>query len=248
MRKMRATLANRAFLILLGSTLFAYANTGLTHSAATYIMTYYWEMPQAGFMAYSFSLFAGVIGAFLLVGFLQNRIEKKVGAVVMWIGSLILGALPYVLRLFGSFPENGDPILIPLLFTLVTVSNALAVAGAMLVQSMAADIIEMSQEQTGERSEGLFYSAYFFTQKCATGLGIFLTGLIISLSGFPEKARPSEVAGEVLTGLSVYYLVAVIVIAAVNIAIIARFPITRADHEQRIARLTAVLDPAATSP
>ncbi|NBW74329.1 MAG: MFS transporter [Sphingomonadaceae bacterium] len=247
-RKIRTTLANRAFLILLGSTLLAYANTGLTHSAATYIMTYYWEMPQAGFMAYSFSLFAGVIGAFLLVGFLQNRIEKKAGAVAMWIGSLILGVLPYLLRLAGSFPDNGDPILIPLLFTIVTVSNALAVAGSMLVQSMAADIIEMSQEQTGERSEGLFFSAYFFTQKCATGLGIFLTGLIISLSGFPEKARPGEVAGSVLTDMSIYYLIAVIVIAVVNIAIIARFPITRADHEQRVARLAGEIDPPAGSP
>ena len=106
----------------------------------------------------------------------------------------------------------------------------------------------MSQEQTGERSEGLFYSAYFFTQKCATGFGIFLTGLIISLSGFPQKARPGQVAEAVLTDLSIYYLFAVTIIAVVNIAIIGRFPITRADHEQRIARLGAATDPSATSP
>jgi GPH family glycoside/pentoside/hexuronide:cation symporter len=238
-RMIGRTLSNRAFLILLGSTLFAYANNGLTFSAATYVMTYYWEMPQAGFIAYSFSLFAGVVGAFWLVGFMQGRIEKRTGAVAAWIVSLILGVIPYLLRLADAFPENGSPALIPLLFTITTVSNGLAVAGAILVQSMASDIVEVSQEQTGERSEGLFFAAYFFTQKCATGLGLFLTGLILSAVGFPEKARPGEIAEPVLTNLAIYYLVAVIIIAIVNIALISRFPITREDHVARVAALGA---------
>ncbi len=237
LRKIRQTLANRAFLILLGASLFGFANNGMTFSSATYVMTYYWEMPQAGFMAYSFSLFAGVVGAFLLVGYLQSRIEKKAGAVALASASLFLGVIPYVLRMAGPFPENGHPALIPLLFAIITLSNALAVAGAMLVQSMAADIVEASQEQTGERSEGLFFSVYFFTQKCATGLGIFLTGMIISLSGFPAKARPGEVAAPVLTSFAVYFLVTLVILALCYIAMIARFPITRADHAARVARL-----------
>jgi GPH family glycoside/pentoside/hexuronide:cation symporter len=248
LRKIRLTLANRAFVILLTATLFSFTNNGLTHSSATYIMTYYWELPQAGFMAYSFSLFAGVVGAFLLVGYLQSRIEKKTGAVAMYIVSLTLGVIPYVLRLTGGFPENGDPLLIPLLFAIITVSNALAVAGAMLVQSMASDIVEASQEQTGERSEGLFFSAYFFTQKCATGIGIFLTGLIISTSGFPAKARPGEVAEPVLTSLAIYFLIVLVTIAVATIAVISRFPITRADHQQRVAKLAGQVEPSAGPP
>lgn len=247
-RKIGQTLANRAFVILLVSTLFAYANNGLTHSSATYILTYYWELPQAGFMAYSFSLFAGVVGAFLLVGYLQSRIEKRAGAVWLWVISLVLAVIPYAFRLIGYFPANGAPQLIPLLFTLVTISNALAVAGAMLVQSMAADIVEASQEQTGERSEGIFFSVYFFTQKCATGLGIFLTGLIISASGFPAKARPGEVPEPVLTSLAIYFLIALIVIAVLNIAAISRFPITRSDHQRRVAKLAGEIEPSVTSP
>jgi glycoside/pentoside/hexuronide:cation symporter, GPH family len=247
-RKIRQTLGNRAFLILLGATLFGYANNGMTHSSATYIMTYYWEMPQAGFMAYSFSLFAGIVGAFLLVGFLQSRVEKKTGAVALAVLALILGVIPYVARLTGLFPENGHPALIPLLFTIVTVSNALAVAAAMLVQSMAADIVEASQEETGERSEGLFFSAYFFTQKCATGLGIFLTGLIISASQFPAKAVPGQVAEPVLTSFAIFFLIVLIVIALANITLISRFPITRADHEARVAKLAGQIEPSAGPP
>jgi glycoside/pentoside/hexuronide:cation symporter, GPH family len=236
-RKIRQTLANRAFLVLLASTLFAYINQGMTFSSATYLLTYYWEMPQAGFLAYSMTLFVGVIGAFFLVGWLQGRIEKKTGAVATGITSLCLGVVPYLLRLAGMFPENGEPALIPALFTLVTISNALAVASMMLAQSMAADIIEASQEQTGERTEGLFFSAYFFTQKCATGVGIFLTGAIVSASEFPAKARPGEVDESVLTSFAILFLLALVTIAIASIAFISRFPITRSDHEQRVAKL-----------
>lgn len=238
-RQIRQTLANHAFLILLASTLFAYINLGMTFSSATYLLTYYWEMPQSGFLAYSVTLFVGVMGAFFLVGFLQGRIEKKTGAVAAGIVSLCLAVTPYLLRMAGLFPENGQPGLIPALFTLVTLSNALAVSASMLTQSMGADIIEASQEKTGERTEGLFFSAYFFTQKCATGVGIFLTGAIVSASGFPAKAVPGAVAEPVLSNLAIYFLIALVTIAIVSIAFISRFPITRSDHVQRIAKLAA---------
>ena len=237
LRKIRSTLANRAFLVLLGTTLFNYANLGMTYSTATYVLTYYWEMPQAGFLAYSMALFVGVVGAFLLVGFLQSRIEKRTGAVVCALISLAFGVSPYLLRYLGLFPLNNTPALIPLLFTLVTISNGLAVAAGMMTQSMGADIIEASQEKTGERTEGLFFSAYFFTQKCATGIGIFLAGSIISASGFPAKARPGEVSAVVLDHFALYFVIVLAVISLIGTAIISRFPITRADHERRIAKL-----------
>ena len=239
-RKMARTLANHAFLILLGTTLFNYINVGMTFSTATYILTYYWEMPQAGFLVYSVALFVGVIGAFLLVGFLQSRIEKRTGAVVCALISLAFGVSPYLLRFAGLFPDNNQPALIPVLFTLVTISNGLAVAAGMMITSMAADIIEASQEATGERTEGLFFSAYFFTQKCATGIGIFLAGTIISASGFPARARPGDVAPAVLDHFALYFVIVLTVISLAGTAIIARFPITRAQHEARIAKLAAL--------
>lgn len=247
-RKIGRTLANHAFLILLATTLFNYVNLGMTYSATTYILTYYWEMPQAGFLAYSGSLFVGVVGAFLLVGFLQSRIEKRTGAVACMAISLLIGLSPYLLRFTGWFPENNQPWLIPLLFTLVTVSNGLAVAGGMMTQSMGADIIEASQERTGERTEGLFFSAYFFTQKCATGVGIFLAGTIVSASGFPAKARPGEVPTAVLDQFAIYFVITFTVISLLGIAAISRFPITRADHERRIARLSGTAGSQADTP
>jgi glycoside/pentoside/hexuronide:cation symporter, GPH family len=241
LRQIRRTLSSKAFLILLASSLFAFVNIGMTFSATTYLMTYYWEMPQAGFIAYSLTLFAGVIGAFLIVGWLQSRIEKRTGAVAAGIISLAFAVTPYLLRMAGLFPENGHPALIPLLFTILTISNSCAVASVMLAQSMAADVVEASQEQTGKRSEGIFFSAYFFVQKCATGLGIFLTGTIVSLSGFPAKARPGAVGSEVLDSFALYFLVILVTFAVFSIAMIARYPISRADHDARVRRMAEQL-------
>jgi GPH family glycoside/pentoside/hexuronide:cation symporter len=158
--------------------------------------------------------------------------------------SLGFGLAPYLLRFADLFPQNHTRLLIPLLFTLVAISNGLAVAAGIMVQSMAADIIEASQEKTGERTEGLFFSAYFFTQKCATGIGIFLAGTIVSESGFPARARPGEVSQTVLDHFALYFVIALALITLAGAAIIARFPITRADHEARVAQLAA-LDAAA---
>jgi glycoside/pentoside/hexuronide:cation symporter, GPH family len=68
-RQIRQTLSNQAFLILLASTLFAFANQGLVFSATTYMLTYAWQVPQSAFLVYSATLFIGIVGAFLLVGF-----------------------------------------------------------------------------------------------------------------------------------------------------------------------------------
>jgi glycoside/pentoside/hexuronide:cation symporter, GPH family len=149
----------------------------------------------------------------------------------------LITLLPYLLRAIGLFPENGDPALIPALFTLVTISNALAVAAAMLGQSMAADVVEDSQSRTGKRDEGLFFSGYFFVQKCSHGFGIFITGSIISISGLPAKAVPGEVAEPVLFSLWTLYMLALTVLSIGSIYLISKFPITRAQHAARLAEL-----------
>ncbi len=239
LRNLRRTLANKAYLVLLAGALFAFVNQGMTFSATTYMLSYYWEMPQSGFVAYSLTLFVGVVGAFLLVGWMQSRVEKKRGAVVVGLLSLGFALAPYLLRMAGLFPANNSPTLIPSLFALVMISNGLATAAVMLTQSMATDIVEASQAETGERSEGIFFSGYFFVQKCATGLGIFVTGTMVSLSGFPAQAVPGAVDSAVLDSLALYFLIVLASFALASIACIARFPISRADHDENLRRVAA---------
>lgn len=237
LRKIRRTLSNRPYLIMIGGTFFAYANTGVAFSLVTYLFTYVWEMPQSGFLAYSVTLFLGVIGAFLLVGFLQSRIEKRTGSVVLGLLAIALAITPYSLRLLELFPENGDTALIPLLFLFLTLGNSCAVGSMMLGQSMSTDVIEASQEITGERSEGIFFAGYFFTQKCATGVGLFMSGAILSVIGFPNGAKPGGVGLPILDDLGLAYIIMTLVLGLASAALVSRFPISRADHEARVRML-----------
>ena len=236
-REAAETLTNRPAVTLLTSSLFTFINFGMSFSITVYLLNFYWELPQSGFLAYAASLFIGVVAAFLLVGIMQSRTEKRTGAAIAGIAGVTISVLPYFLRLFGVFPENGSPALIPALFTLITVGNAFAVCATILGQSMGSDVIEAIQAQTGRRSEGVFFAGYFFVQKCATGLGLFITGTIISLSGFPNQAKPGDVAPAVLDHLVTYYLLVLAVCATASITAISRFPITRADHQRRLRQL-----------
>jgi len=239
LRRLRAILANRAYLVLLLSSLFAFINQGMSFSITSYTLTYYWELPRAGFVVYSATLFIGVVAAFLALGALQHRFEKRTLAAVAGMISISIAVSPYLLRFAGLFPQNGSPALIPLLFTLVTISNGASVAAFMMAQSMTADLIEESQARTGERTEAIFFAGYFFTQKCATGLGIFITGTILSLAQFPQGLNPGQIAQPVLDHLAIYYIGLLTLFALTSIWAVSRFPITRAQHQARVVALSS---------
>ena len=57
--------------------------------------------------------------------------------------------------------------------------------------------------------------------------------------GLPANAKPGEVPAEVIDNLALVYVVAVATFAAAIAMVLRRFPITRADHEARVAALDA---------
>ena len=104
--------------------------------------------------------------------------------------------------------------------------------------SMIAEIVEAFEERTHRRAEGAFYSGNWLIQKCATGLGIFLTGQIVAASQLPDGARAGDVDASVLSHMITYYGAAAIVLAIVAAFWLGRFPISRAEHEARVETLT----------
>lgn len=243
LNEVREALSNRAFLILMAAALFAFANQGMTFSLTNYLLTYVWQLPQQAFVLYAASLFAAVVLAFLFVGPAQARLGKKRAAVLAGLSGLAFGTLPYWLRLLRWFPDPGSSWLVPLLFGLITIATGLSVIVMMLATSMMADVVEDSEVRTGRRDEGLFFAGYFFIQKCVTGVGIFLSGLIVSASGLPTGAVPGKVADSVLDSLSLSYASILLVLGMISAAIFLRFPISRADHEARLVQLVVASPP-----
>ena len=155
-----------------------------------------------------------------------------------WSGTIVQMA-PYILRLFGAFPEPGNPALLPLYFGFIIASNALIVSGFILGASMMADVVEESEARTGRRSEGVFFAGSFFVQKCTSGIGIFIAGAMLGLAHFPAKATPGGVPVATIDRLTLIYIVIYLTLGAIAALCFTRFPFGRAEHEARIARMVA---------
>jgi GPH family glycoside/pentoside/hexuronide:cation symporter len=248
-RDMRATLSNRAFLWLVFAALFGFVNQGVTFSLTNYLLGFFWQLDQGELVAYVLLLFGTMIAAFLLVAPLAARLGKRDAAILAGAIALTLNSGLYLSYIQGIFPGLPGKPSIAAMFAFVFFGNTFSIILMILSSSMMADVVEASQSETGRRSEGLFFAGYFFMQKCATGIGIGVAGLILSLAGFPAAARPGEVGDAVLDNLALGYMLATLLIGVTGLLVMRRFPISRADHEARIALLddAARAEPDATA-
>jgi len=243
LKAMRRTLRNRAFLTLMGAGVFAYANQGLNFATSTYMQTYVWEFPGWALAVWPVTLLAGVVMGFVLAPIVSRRWGKKNAAAIMAALAMAIGLAPYVLRLLGLFPANGEPATLPLFLGFATLATGIGVCPMMLTGSMLADVVEDAEIKTGHREEGLFFAGMLFMQKCVTGLGTFAAGSLISAVGFPANAQPGAIDGAVIERLMLLYTLLTAVLVSGAVLVFLRFPLGEADHADRLARLGATRAP-----
>ena len=236
-RGMLGVLRNRAFAVLLVAGVLSYTVQGLNYALSTYFNTFLWGFGASTLAVFSVCVLVGVGLAFALASAASRRWGKRLAVVGATGAYIVIGAVPLVLRLLGLFPANGDPLLLPLLMLDTVVATAFGVAGAILGQSMIADVVEDDQARTGKRQEGLFFAGSFFMQKCVSGLGLLLSGAILSLVRFPVGATPGHVPAAVITHLILIYVGAMVVLGLTAAAVLSRFPLSEADHNARLDML-----------
>ena len=99
---------------------------------------------------------------------------------------------------------------------------------------MIGDVVDDSSLRTGRRAEGLFYSANSFMQKSVSGIGVFAAGLLLSLVGFPEKARPGQVPQVVINALAVWYIPILMTLYIGGACFLYFYKLRRADHDANL--------------
>ena len=237
--EIREAFSERAFLILAAGAMGAYISQGMTFSVTLYLYNFVWQFSEAAFIIYPIVLFASVVIVFLILGPLHRKFGKPYTAVFSTLLALFFWTTPYLLRIAGIWPEIGGTGSTGLVYVFVLISNVFAVMVMISGSSMVAEIVEAFQQRTGRRAEGSFYSGHWFIQKCSTGLGIFLAGLMIDLAGIPANAKPGQVAESVLDNFTLLYIAASAVLALFSAYWLAKFPINRADHEARLSAMAA---------
>lgn len=244
-RELGATVRNRGFVVLMAAGLLLYTNQGISFALSNYLYTYVWRFEKGAFILLAVTLLAGVVIAFLAAPRVGKRIGKPAAAARFMAGAVVLLTLPYWLRLAGWFPEPGDARMLPVLFAIFTFNAACSVSAMMLGASMMADVVEDSEAKTGRRSEGVFFAGSFFIQKCTSGVGIFLAGMILWFAAFPEGAKPGSVPIATVDRLTIMFIVVYAVLGGLGAFLFTRFPFGRAEHDARLAVLAGAEGAAA---
>jgi GPH family glycoside/pentoside/hexuronide:cation symporter len=256
-KEIKEAFSEKAFLIFAAGGLAAYVSQGMSFSLSNYLNVFVWRLDSTAVPVgsssvtaldlYPFALFLSVVLMFFIVGPLHNNFGKPKSAVIGAIGGIVILLSPYGLLLLGLWPEPSTLLSAALLYAVLIPGNALAVVVMVSASSMIAEIVEAYQERTSLRAEGAFYSGNWLVQKCATGFGIFLSGQILALAQLSPSADPAQVPQSVISDIVIYFGSATIVLTLIAAFWLGRFPISREEHEARIARQTANADPAADS-
>jgi len=229
----------RAFLIFAAGGLAAYVSQGMTFSITNYLNVFVWQFDQTALTLYPAVLFLSVILMFFIVSPMHRHLGKPKSAAYSAIGSLLLLLTPYTFLLLGLWPQVGTLPSTMLYYALHLLANTLGIVVMISASSMIAEIVEAYQEKSGRRAEGAFYSGNWLVQKCATGFGILASSQIVQISQLPGNAQPGAVDQTILTDIVIYYCGASIVLLLIAAFWLRRFPIDRAQHEERLATLDA---------
>jgi Na+/melibiose symporter-like transporter len=223
--------------VVVASWMLSSVGFGIYTILWVYIYSYFWEFTsrQISLILIPMAL-AGLLLPPLLSGLGAGR-EKKHVAVLGMVAASLVNVFPIGMRLLGIFPENGTALLFWLMLVLGFFETVLFLVSGVASRSMTVDITEQVELDTGRRSEGVITSAATFARKCASALGTFLGGLTLSLIEFPTETGVGDVAPDVIFDLGLVYGPLILVILLGSAYAISRYPISRVQHEETVARL-----------
>jgi glycoside/pentoside/hexuronide:cation symporter, GPH family len=246
MRELRETLSDRAFIILMIAGLFGYINQGVGFAISQYNLNYVWQLTGSALILYAGALFLGMVAIFFAIMPIVQRFGKVHASAALAFLSAIFISTSYILRLIGYFPAPESPFLLPLYLTINTIGTAFGIGALMISASMMSDVVEASEERTGRREEGLFFSGALFMQKASTAMGIWIASRILQFANFPEKAKPGTVELAILDHYTLLFVIVTLTLGTCAAVTSLQFPFGQHEHEARVAKLAAAGDGSRT--
>ena len=231
------TLANRSFLAVFLAALFGAVAVGLNAGLSFYISGYFWGFSSDQISGMAFSVILSAFLALMMAPIISKRIGKKRGAIVIGLLAFTIAPAPVALRLLGLMPENGDPILYPVILVATILDIALMITFSILSTAMIADLVEDGEIRTERRSEGVLFAATTFTRKAVQGFGVLAATVVFSLAEFPKGVAPGPEPDDAVFRLGLYNAPTLFVIWKLIISSLSLYRIDRKVHEDNLRTL-----------
>ena len=236
-REVFETLASRSFLALFLAALFGAVASGVSTTLSFYFSTFFWGFTTEQIGLISLSVVISALMAFFISPAISKRLGKKRGAITIGLMAFTVAPAPIFLRLLGLMPENGDPVLFPLVLSIIVVDVALIIAYQTLSSSMIADLVEEAEIKTQRRNEGVFFASVTFVRKVTQGIGAAVAGVLLTISQFPVGATPDQVPESVLTQFGWLYVPVIFGLWMIMIACLSLYSVDRKKHEANLETL-----------
>ncbi|MXW02554.1 MAG: sugar transporter [Holophagales bacterium] len=234
-----STLRDRSLIAIVASTAFTAAASGTATAMWAYMQPWFWGFESSQTSTILATQLASPLIAFSLLPALSRGRDKKVLLIQVSILSMLAGSGPVILSLLGAFPPVGHAALFPLMTAIGVVQVSLIVMGGAISASMVADIVDARAVATGRREEGLVISVLSFTGKVATGMGVWIGGVLLSAIALPTGAAAAGIDRATIDRLGWLYGPVLALLYLIAIYALSRYRLSRHRHEENLAALAA---------
>ncbi len=157
------------------------------------------------------------------------RLASRFGKKELWLFSMMVAGLSFGGMFFGG---PGDVVLIATLSFFGGTANG---CGAVISQSIKADVIDYDEWKTGERKEGAYFAAWSFVFKGSGGITMMITGVVLQIVNFQPNVEQTETAK---LAMRILFAIFPLVCYAIGAVLMTRFTLNREEH----ARVRAEID------
>ena len=221
--------------LIIGTSLFGIVGS-LSSVFSIYMINFFWLwLPNEFTLILALSIPGAMIAGLSANKLLENK-DKKRTVLVLTCIMISIGPSLTILRIidikYGTniLPEVGLGIY-SLLFILVALHSSfmagVRVINGVVFSSMFSDVVEDHQKNTHSRSEGLIISVNGLSGKILGGVGILLSGVLLSLVGFGEEGSIEDKRAAV-TSLAIFSTSLLFIIAPISLYFISKSRIN--DH------------------
>lgn len=225
LNQLRTVFRNSAFRQVLGLYLCGWMSVQVTAAMLPYFVGAWMGLPATHFAQMALAVQGTAIA--MLWGW--NWVTKRTGKRTVF----LMGAPLAAIALAGL--ATVQPGQVAWMYTLGVIAG-MGVATLYVVPfAMLPDVIDLDELNTGLRREGLYFSALVFLQKLGLALALFISGQVLSATGYLASANPQPVAALNAIRLLIGPLPALLL--TVGLWFCYRYPISRDRHQQILLAL-----------
>lgn len=219
-QQIQSLFKNKAFRQVLGLYLFAWMGIQVTAAMLPYFVDSWMGLPETHFAQMALAVQGTAILAMAGWGWLGQHTQKRT--------VFLVGAPVSIFCLLGLITVQ--PGQVGWMYALA-IGVGIGVSTMYLVPfAMLPDVIDLDELHTGQRREGLYFSAVVFLQKLGLAIALFLSGQMLQWTGFTATAANQPESALWAVRLLIGPIPAILIAGSLWFAY--RYPLSRERHQE----------------